>query len=112
MADRGSWRTGRHSWQGRSGRVPSRTAGRPGPDSSIDPCRMGRLPGLDRRQAAEQVAELVRARDEHRLRERVDVERKVFVRRQMDDLCLEIDGQLGIRVARDEIEQLAMTPLL
>ena len=48
---------------------------------------------------AEQVAELVGALEEHQLRERIDVERQVLVAGQVDDLRLEVDRQLDVRVA-------------
>ena len=60
---------------------------------------MGGLPGVDLGGLAEEVAHLVGAPQEHQLRERVDVEREVLVAGQVDDLRLEVDGQLDVRVA-------------
>ena len=73
-----------------------------------DPGRVARLPPLDRRHLAEQVAHLVGAFQQHHPGERVDVEREVLVAREMDDLCIQVDRQLGVRVGRDQLEELAM----
>ena len=50
---------------------------------------------------AEQVADLVGAGEEHQPGERVDLERQVLVARQVDDLRLEVDRQLGVGFGGD-----------
>ena len=53
----------------------------------------------------EEVAELVRARQDHPLGERVDVEVDGRAVGQQDALLGEVDGQLGVGVGREELEQ-------
>src|SRR5207248_3088615 len=70
--------------------------------------RMSLFPGVDRWRLSEQVAEIIRALEQHQLRERVDVEGEVLVPRQVDDLRCQIDRQLDVWVAGDQLEQLAV----
>ena len=67
---------------------------------------MGCLPAGDLGFLREEVAELVGAGEQHPLGERVDLERQVVVARQVDDLRLEVDRQLGVRSLAHQLEQL------
>ena len=69
---------------------------------------MSGLPGPDLSLAPEEVAELVRPREEHHLGERIDLERQVLVPWQVNDLGLEVHCRLGVGVRRRELEQLAV----
>src|SRR5690349_13557394 len=63
------------------------------------------FPGLDVGLLREQVAELVGAREEHALGERVDLEVDGRAVRQEDALLGEVDGELGIGLALEQLEQ-------
>ena len=69
---------------------------------------MAGLPGVDGGGPGEEVADLVGAGEEHRPGERIDVERKVLVTRQVDELALEVDRELRARIGPDELEELAV----
>ena len=58
--------------------------------------------------AGQQVAHLVRSGEQHHPGERVDSNGEVLVAGQVDDLGLEVDGELDVRVGSDELEQVAV----
>ena len=66
----------------------------------------GPFPAGDLGRLPEEVAEFVSAGEQHPLGERIHLERQVVVARQVDDLCFEVDRQLGIRSLAHEVEQL------
>ena len=66
------------------------------------------FPGRDRRLLRQQVAELVGAGEDHLLGERVDVEVDRRAVRQEDALLGQVDGQLGVGVAGEQLEESRM----
>ncbi len=59
-----------------------------------------------------QPADLVLALEQHLSREGVDLEGDVLVARQMHDLRLEIDGDLGFRLGSELVEELTVRVLV
>src|SRR5450759_1261995 len=74
-------------------------------DPRVHPGRMGGLPGLDLRELRHDVADLVRAGEQHPPGERVDREVDRRAVRQEDSLLGEVHGELRVGFGGEQVEE-------